>query len=125
MKTNKFNTISKILFLTMLFGYIIYIAVKSYNDKKERNLKSKYTIGIVIKISPLSKSGYNLKHIYKINHILYKSSRIIDEKENYLNKRFYVKFESDNPNNCEILLDKPVHDSIKEAPPEGWDKIPK
>lgn len=41
-----------------------------------------------------------------------------------LGNRYYVKFETNNPKNSQILLNKPVPDSIKEAPSQGWDKIP-
>jgi hypothetical protein len=39
--------------------------------------------------------------------------------------RFYVIFSPSNPQNCEMLLQECVPPYIKEAPPEGWKKIPR
>ena len=39
-------------------------------------------------------------------------------------KRFIVKYIEDEENLSYILLEYPVPDSIKEAPPEGWEKLP-
>ena len=125
MKTDKFNTISKILFLSILFGYILYIVVKSYNDKIERNLKTKYTIGKVENIRARANLDYALDFSFNVNNITFDAIWGVESVNKALiGSRFFVKFESGNPDNCEILLDKPVPDSIKEAPPEGWDKIP-
>ena len=41
-----------------------------------------------------------------------------------LGGRYYLKFAVEDPDNCELYQNKPVPDSIKTAPSEGWLKIP-
>jgi len=43
-----------------------------------------------------------------------------EELETFVGKRFYVKFIADYPKNSELLLDKPVADSVINIPKEGW-----
>ena len=47
-----------------------------------------------------------------------------NEPKKYLHKRFLVQYLKEEENMSEIFLQYPVPDSIKEAPPEGWEKMP-
>lgn len=41
-----------------------------------------------------------------------------------IDERFFVKFYVKNPQNCQILFDIPVPDSIIDVPAEGWKELP-
>ncbi|MBN2757119.1 MAG: hypothetical protein JXR51_08085 [Bacteroidales bacterium] len=126
MKTNNLNRIAKTIFIIGILSIIIYIIIKSQYESKKRADNPQYTIGLIINVRARAKLSVALEYSFKVNYEGYKSIRGIEKYNTKLiGKRFYVKFESGNPDNCEILLDKPVPDSIKEAPPEGWAKIPK
>ena len=72
-------------------------------------------------------SGDYVDYVYTVNGIDYQnSSDYLHDK--YGTKatggRYYVKYDVTHPQRSDLLQNKPVPDSIKEAPPNGWDKIP-
>jgi len=87
--------------------------------------KFKYTLGIIYNFQSKSRAGYMFEHEYYVNGKKYKSRQnIYESRRDLVGKRFYVKFNPNNPDNCLMLLEYPVQDCIKDAPPEGWEKIP-
>jgi hypothetical protein len=125
MERNKFDKIAKSMFFIVIIFIIIYTVIKYNYDREKRISNPRYTIGTVINLNGGSKAGNSIDFIYKVKNKGYSGRWSIQGYHTKLiGKRFYIKFESGNPDNCEILLDKPVPDSIKTASPEGWEKIP-
>ena len=107
------------IIIAFLYGQVI-IAPKF--EKKGR-----YTIGIFNKYLYKSAGAYDIFFSYKVKNTMFKNrtnypSDDFDGSE--VGKRFIVKYIEDEESLSYILLEYPVPDSIKEAPPEGWKKKP-
>ena len=87
--------------------------------------KGRYTIGYIYQHSR-HKGGATIYYKYKVGGKLYYSKDTAGgiKKNRLLEKRFLVRYVYDEIDLSEILLEYPVPDSIKEAPPEGWKKKP-
>jgi len=124
MDNNKINKISK--YILIGFGLLVvgtFIKDFFINQPKLRE-KGKYTIGIIYDYSQ-HKGGATIYYEYKAENKLYYSNAGAGgkEKESLLEKRFLVKY-VEGEDLSKILLEYPVPDSIKQAPPEGWEKLP-
>ena len=107
------------IIIAFLYGQVI-IAPKF--EKKGR-----YTIGIFNKYLYKSGGAYDIFFSYKVKNTMFKNrtnypSDDFDGSE--VGKRFIVKYVEDEESLSYILLEYPVPDSIKDAPPEGWKKKP-
>ena len=107
-----------------LWGVGTFIKDFFINVPKLRE-KGKYTVGIIYDYSQ-HKGGATIYYEYKAENKLYYSNAGAGwkEKESLLEKRFLIKYVEGEENRSRILLEYPVPDSIKEAPPEGWKKMP-
>ena len=90
----------------------------------------RYTIGFVVDIKA-ARAGYQPVYEYYVDGKMIKkrgsSNPLINSMQNgykHLGKRYYVGFGEQRPQIGDIYLDYPVPDSIKIAPPNGWDSIP-
>ena len=121
--------IIKTIGIALLFLVLLVSLLNSYLDDYKLKKEHKYTIGVVKKISVNARLGENIYFTtfvkgdkYEINEIIY-----IDiygyNTTNIINKRFLVKYQPSNPENCKIMLDYRVRDGVK-APLDGWDSIP-
>ena len=92
------------------------------NDTLEEN--HKYSICTVSRFEGI-KGGFSVGYSFNVLNSEYTVGEIVQVgNKGIIGKRYFVMFYPPNPQNSKILIDKPVPDSIKEAPPEGWDKIP-
>lgn len=120
--------IAKLLFTTLITGFLLLFFVYPYCRWKNRS-PQRFTIGYFKGLSN-TRGAYVPVFTYHINDDkietvgLYQNTVTPWNKKVYLNRRFYVVFEISKPKNGILLLDYPVPDSIKTAPPFGWDSIP-
>ena len=125
MDKNKINKISK--YILIGFGLLVVGSfmrdIFIYGPRLRE--KGRYTIGIVYDYSQY-KGGASIYYEYKVGNKLYYSNTAVGgiKKNKLLEKRFLVRYVYDEIDLSEILLEYPVPDSIKEAPPEGWKKMP-
>lgn len=86
----------------------------------------KYTIGEVTYIKKKSKGRMlEVSFIYIKNKNKFENnSRVRNKKRELLGKKFLVLYLSNKHNDAQILLEHPVPDSIKSAPPNGWKELP-
>ena len=125
MDKNKINKIGLYFLIGLgLWGGGTFIKDFFINQPKLRE-KGKYTIGIIYDYSQ-HKGGATIYYEYKAENKLYYSNAGAGwkEKESLLEKRFLVKYVEGEEDISRILPEYPVPDSIKEAPPEGWKKMP-
>lgn len=118
--------IFKILGICLIVAMPITVAIISLHQDKLLQNNHRYTYGIPYKYNIIP-DGNELEYYYFVKGEKYKQSQSdypCDKPKQSLQKRFYIMFNPDNPKNSKLLLDFPVPDSITEAPPEGWDKIP-
>ena len=104
----------------------IFMIIKNNKDDKKLEKNHRFTIATITDIR--GADGGPLADIkYSINGKLYKGYLAIgtDGDKIKVNKRIYLKYYTEDPNIGETLLDPPVNDSIKEAPVNGWDKLPR
>jgi hypothetical protein len=121
MNKSKLNIIGMIVF----FLIIIALIARDVLEKKSLNQESRFTIGVITKIEPNMRSGYRIYFNYYVLDKKYEAFGGIYKWDNDLiGKRFYIRFSPSNPDNCELLLEKPVRSDVKNAPPEGWERIP-
>jgi hypothetical protein len=94
--------------------------------KYELNKSSRYTITTTVRQYRTLKSGLQIEHFYFVNDKKYVETYNKNEYLNiiYPNGRYLVKFATSYPSVSEVLWEKPVPDSIKESPREGWEHLP-
>ena len=125
MDKNKINKIGLCFLIGLgLWGGGTFIKDFFINQPKLRE-KGKYTIRYIYQHSR-HKGGATIYYKYKVWGKLYYSKDTAGgiKKNRLLEKRFLVRYVYDDIDLEEILLEYPVPDSIKEAPPEGWKKKP-
>lgn len=121
MRKNRLNRIG----IFFLFFFIVLVVVKWYIDKKELEKSHHYCIGFVYKWRALSTQGATLYFYFYLNGKKYESDDVTyDRVRKFLNKQFYVEFSPKNPKNNQILLDRPITDTLLVQPPEGWEFLP-
>ena len=114
-----------IIVVIVFFIIIIALIARNAIEKKSLNKESKFTIGEITKIEPNGNSGYRIYFKYYVLGKEYKAfGGIYKWNNDLIGKHFYVRFSPTNPDNCELLLEKPVRSDVKSAPSEGWEKIP-
>ncbi len=95
----------KYIGISLLFTVIIIVVVKYVIDKRTLSENHVFTTGIVISYETLAKSGYALHYEYYVDSTKYIGEYVVYEKpKNYLNNKYKVKYNPDNPKNAEILL---------------------
>ncbi len=120
------NKILKTIGISLLFLLIALVIAKYYFDKNSLKNEYRITIGNVYNYEILTRSGYDLYFNYSVNGKKYKADYIIyNNPKSFINRRFFVAFLPSNPENSKIILEKPVPPSLKQAPLEGWGKIPR
>mgnify|MGYP007064294158 CR=1 FL=1 len=110
-----------VVMVSILIFIILYYFVKMNGIDK----RPKYTIGITMGLMSTAKSGYDIKYKYQIASKAFISYEDYDPSAIVPNGRYYVVFDSLNPDASKILFDKPVPENIKQAPLGGWKEIPK
>lgn len=120
MAEKKINYKVIIIGLTIFTCIVIWMLYESYLlDKHPR-----YTIGEITHIEG-TKGGYQLWIFFKVNSIAYKKFGVIQEKnKSLIGKRYIVKFEEGDPENCHLMFEFPVTDTLIDIPAEGWSYIP-
>lgn len=114
------NNIGIVLFIAT----ILFIGIIALRNTLVLNKNHKYTIGTVYNFEA-EKGGYKVNYYYWVNTEKIHATSIVNEKHfEIIGKHFYVLFYPPNPKNSQILLDKPVQDTIIKAPANGWEKIP-
>ncbi|QLG46858.1 hypothetical protein [Costertonia aggregata] len=111
MAINKHQKIGIFLVIAILLALLIFHQYRKSNIKKYEHK----TIALVNGYLRGTKSGPILKYIYRIGENIYDGSTYIrsDEYSKYKNRYFIVSYSSKNPGWSEILLDRPVLDTIK------------
>ncbi len=108
--------------ITLVIVAIIIVGLIIMNIRENHLLEKehRYTIGKIYEIRGTS-SGYCPHYIYYVNGKKYDGSMAVEYPDyNIIGKRYVVKFYPPNPDICNILLNKPVDDSIKKVPNSGW-----
>ena len=124
MDKNKINKISKYI-LIGLGLLVVGIFIKDlFIDQPKLREKGRYTIGYIYKYRKRLKGADISYYKYNVRNKLWYGSTIDGESEELIHKRFLVKYVEGEEDISRILPEYPVPDSIKEAPPEGWKKIP-
>lgn len=96
---------------TLIIAFILFIILsiaKIIYDESSLNRNFKYTTGLVLQIKPV-KGGKAIIFEYSVNNQLYRGSKIIyDLDRSLVGKKFKVKYNPNNPNNCNLLLERPL-----------------
>jgi len=123
MDNNKINKIGLCFLIGLgLWGGGTFIKDFFINQPKLRE-KGGYTIGYIYKYRKRLKGADISYYKYNVRNKLWYGSTIDGESEELIHKRFLVKY-VEGEYLSKILLEYPVPDSIKKAPPEGWKKMP-
>lgn len=115
----KTDKIGGFFFVSIVFIIILFFAIR---QTLYLWFYPRYTISEAVRT-------YYDAHMIKV--LVYKfevNGRPFEKQENYqggiMGNRYYVKFSTRDPNVSDFLENRPVPDSIKNAPPNGWAKIP-
>lgn len=106
-------------FVLSLLIVVLPIYLIGYFGQKEIENNKKYTIGYAT--GKGWSGGSILNFEWSVNNkIYYGGSGFNQDYNKFIGKRYFVKFSSIDFGNARILINMPVPDSIKEAPPVGW-----
>lgn len=111
--------------IVILLLFLVFVFGSSLIDSYRLNQNNRYTIGVILKITPDIDSGPEATYYIRVNGDY--SERFIStstKRHIKVGQRYFVRFEPDNISNTELLINKPVPDSIQVAPPDGWAKLP-
>jgi len=121
MKKATFNKIGIGIFSAIIISLVAWNII-SHNKLKKNH---RYTIAEIINLEPNARSGYRIDFVFEVNKIKYsKFSGIYKNMVGLINKKFIVKYEVNNPANCELELNKEVQKDFEDFPLNGWDKVP-
>ena len=121
-KLSKYFLISMGIFIVFAFLYGILITGPKFRER------GRYTIGVFNKFSATKGGGYHVFYTYSVNEQSFRergSASSRDFNDNDIGKRFLVKYVEGEEDLSNLLLQYPVPDSIKSAPPNGWKELPK
>ena len=120
------NKQKKIVFIILLL--LSYIAYAIYCEIAHNKIieHGRYTVATVTDFKVNFRNGYTVYYEYKISNVSYKEKmHISKDYDNIIGYRFFAKFNPNRPKDCFIILDKPALSKFWDAPPNGWEKIPK
>lgn len=119
----KKKTIKKVVEIIFAISIVIIpILIYGYFGHKEIEDNKRYTIGYAT--GKGWSGGSILDFEWFVNKQKYKGgSRFNKDYNLFIDKRYFVKFSSKDYSNGRILINMPVPDSIRKAPPLGWDSI--
>jgi len=129
------RNLNKWIVPTSIIVFIITLIIWKEIDRKKSWSRGdeKYTIGIITDYITGSKTPNSFEYIFPYNGEKIKSREpilssinllSIEDKQNFIGRRYYVRFLKEKPKYSELFLDKPVPDSIVKAPDEGWSQLP-
>lgn len=113
--------IKKYWFVLLTIAILIFGFFLGQDFKKKIKSKGRFTIGRITKYHG-GRPPY-LIFEYTVDGVLYYSDTTPGDKT-LIGKRFYVTFLEEDKKDGVILLFYPVPDNIKEAPREGWSRMP-
>jgi len=119
--------VTGIIFILCVIGFMIF----KYFEGKQKSIKlnedHRYTVAVLTRYSS-STFGEKLFFSYKVQKHNIKSIQNQSLTNNDFDKlkelHFYVMYCPEDPKVCVLFLNFPVPDSIKNAPPDGWSKMP-
>lgn len=112
-------TIGAIIIGIILYRYLVLL------PKFEQ--QGRYTIGKLNKLGFTKSSGYYAFFTYSVNDKDFKERSGIEYNDfikEDIGKRFLILYIENEESLSNILLQYPVPDSIKSAPPNGWKELP-
>ena len=107
--------------ILFLGGFLVVII----HGQHQRHLLKKfprYTIGTTTKTYWTVSAGKWVEYFYIVNNVCLNNDERYNDSQ-VPGGKYYVKFYVKDPKNSELLQDKPVPDSIKEAPPKDGRKF--
>ncbi len=104
----------------ILFAIYMFFAIK---NKRALDKNHRYTVGRVYNHIYLVRGGDAIYYNFQYMNKDYSSSSTGDKLKETVGRSYIIKFNPENPENCEILLDKEVSKGIS-PPSEGWEKLP-
>ncbi|MBJ98883.1 MAG: hypothetical protein CMC87_13125 [Flavobacteriaceae bacterium] len=130
------SNLGLIIPISILLSIIIYAFISNYSTSKAwSNPKNhiKYSVATILDYEYIGKSPDNFIYRFQFKGNSYESSHMIisnigklsvDERRDYIGKRFYVKFIEQDPDHSKLLINYEVADSITKIPDKGWDDLP-
>ncbi len=116
----KFLDENKWLLIVVTIIIIVGLAQRHFYSNKPQI----YTIGKLLKVEFPVRGSATLIFTYSYKTKIYKNLQGQEKLPYQIGKRYFVSIPEGYPSHGWLMLDKPVPDSIKEAPPEGWKKLP-
>lgn len=124
--TKRRNVLFRRIIISLPIIYLLYVLfIKNILEYHEITRNPKYTIGTTTKTSFATKGNDYIDFVYYVNEKQYIGDIIFSYNIKVPNGRYFVKFSKKNPYKNYMLTNSPVPDSIKIAPPSGWDELPK
>ena len=139
--SNHLETESKIekiirigLLWSLILGFVTIVYWASFYKPNQLEKNHRYTVGRIFRLRSTAELGMVADFDYYVGKKKYSGSftlEYVKETTQQVGERYYLKFYPPDPENCYILLEKTVPDSLKEIPlndemipTEGWKTIP-
>lgn len=116
-------------FISILFVILLYVFYEFGYYKNQILKRGKFTVGYIEKVD-YSRGGNTPFFRYSVNNKTYRSneSTLVQGRHQFdhsaVGSRYFVVFDSTNPNRCSLLPLNPVPDSIQIPKIDGWSKLP-
>lgn len=108
----------------LIIGVTFIIIIGKSTELFYKSKPQIYTIGKLIKIEAPVRGDLVLVYTYNFQNKIFEARTNQGGKRYEIGKRYFVSIPEGYPSHGWLMVDKPVPDSIKEAPPEGWKELP-
>ncbi len=112
-----------VLPLSIVFILVVIYMFFAIKNKRALDKNHRYTVGRVYNHIYLVRGGHKIYYNFQYMNKDYSSSSTGDKLKETVGRSYIIKFNPEDPENCEILLDKEVSQEMI-PPSEGWQKLP-
>jgi hypothetical protein len=113
----------KVLPYLLMGAVLLSVFLWSEHDERSLNEHSRYSVGVTTEYYTTAAGDKKISFEFVLNN-----ERVLGGHTDYtafeLNKRYFVRFDSANARNSELLRSPAVPDTLVAVPPGGWLRLP-
>ena len=107
----------------IIVSFFVYLYVRDYYKLKEIDSDGVYIYCTTVEKQYIS-NRVDVLVKYDFRGVEYQKSFNYKKSVKVPDYRYFMKISVKNPKKCIVFFDKPVPDSIRNYPMEGWSEIP-
>ncbi len=115
--------LNKVLPYVLIGGVLVSVYLWGEHNVRSRNEHSRYSVGVTTEYLTTAAGDKQITYEFWLNN-----TRVLGDHTDYrafeLNKRYFVRFDSTNAKNSELLKHPSVPDTMVHIPAGGWSALP-